>query len=168
MTQSDTQYRVLILWVVDQIVCNPACEVVVHSHGLQPNPLECRLYSIKTTGEIIKEKDPPGGPGLLWVRQSLVEEENDGIVHSIAGLICNRSMSSNELTRGHRWPRANCSRILFGSMLELLAADIFWMWHLWQRCHVNDFQVLYNLTRQFLQLMLPLNSSCLWATAVQP
>ena len=45
------------------------------------------LYSVKSTREI-KEHDPHSAPRLLWVRQRSVQEEDDGIVHSNARLIC--------------------------------------------------------------------------------
>ena len=58
--------------------------MLVHPCELQLVPQEC---SVEKTGEI-KEHDPHSASGLLQVRQSSVQEEDDGVVHSDAGLIC--------------------------------------------------------------------------------
>lgn len=72
--------------MVGQVVHSPACVVLVHSCVLQLAPGESWLDGIKGTGEV-KEHDPHSAPGLLQVRESLMEEEVDSSIHSYVMLV---------------------------------------------------------------------------------
>ena len=57
-----------ILWLVSEVIEDPGCEVLVHPCQPQLVPQKCRLYSVKSTGEI-KEHDLHSASRLLQVRQ---------------------------------------------------------------------------------------------------
>ena len=75
-----------ILWPVGKVVEDLGHDMLVHPLWAPACPQKCRLYGVKSTGEII-EHDPHSCSRLFQLRQWSVQEEDDDVVHSNANLI---------------------------------------------------------------------------------
>ena len=70
-----------VLWSVGEVVDGPRSQLLVHSGSLQLPSKQCRLDGVESPGEVEKH-DPHSAPHLLQVREGLVQQIDDDILHS--------------------------------------------------------------------------------------